>query len=90
MIKELGAQEGDAVLDSEIIFSWFQSLAVIPVEEAARLVSLPDWRSIPVETLLKLRHIKSALNTLSYISETEMVRKHPELNDWFLLRSRLP
>jgi hypothetical protein len=90
MIKELGDQEGDAVLDSEIIFSWFQSLAVIPIEEAARLVSLPDWRSIPVETLLKLRHIKSALNTLSYIAETGMVRKHPELNDWLMLRGRLP
>lgn len=90
MIKELGAQEGDAVLDSEIIFSWFQSLAVIPIEEIERLVSLSDRRIIPVETLLKLRHIKSALNTLASMDETGLVRKHPELNDWFLLRSRLP
>ncbi|NBD10525.1 hypothetical protein [Corallococcus silvisoli] len=90
MIRELGAQEGDAVLEPEVIFDWFQELASIPIEEAARIVSLQDWSLIPTALLLRLRYIKSALNTLVLISETGLVQKHPELNDWFQLRSRLP
>ncbi|MCP3168151.1 hypothetical protein LZ199_35200 [Myxococcus sp. QH3KD-4-1] len=90
MIKELGARDGDAVLDPDTIFRWFQDLAVFPLEEAARIVATPDWRTIPIETLLKLRYIKSALNTLSHISDSGVVQKHPELAEWLQLRSRLP
>lgn len=90
MIRELGTREGDAVLDSETIFAWFQSLATIPIEEAARLASSEDWSAIPVETLRKLRCIKHALNVLFLISETGVVQKHPELAGWLQLRSRLP
>jgi hypothetical protein len=90
MIRELGAREGDAVLDSEIIFAWFQRLATMPIAEAARLASSADWRTIPIETLLKLRSIKSALSVLSLIAETGVLQKHPELNGWLQLRSNLP
>ncbi|WP_232293467.1 hypothetical protein [Stigmatella aurantiaca] len=90
MIKELGAQEGDAVLDTDILFAWFQSLATLPIEEAARLVSSENWHTLPIETLLQLRRIKSALNLLSPLSETGIVQKHPELNGWLQLRSHLP
>jgi hypothetical protein len=89
MIREMGEREGDAVLDSEVIFAWFQGLATLPMEEAARLAS-EDWGGLSIETLLRLRRIKSALNVLSHIAETGVVRKHPELGGWLQLRSRLP
>ncbi|MFP2906708.1 hypothetical protein ACLESD_16935 [Pyxidicoccus sp. 3LFB2] len=90
MISELGAREGDAILDPEIIFGWFQRVATVPMEEAARLVENRDWGTLPIETLRRLRAIKNALNVLDAISETEVVRKHPELEGWLQLRSRLP
>ncbi|MBJ6760714.1 hypothetical protein JGU66_08055 [Myxococcaceae bacterium JPH2] len=90
MIRELGAQAGDAVLDPDFIVQWFHSLATIFLEEARRLVAVPNWPSLPVETLLTLRRIKNALNTLSFISESGVALRHPELNDWLRLRSRLP
>lgn len=90
MIRELGAKEGDAVLDPDIVFVWFQELAVFPIDEAARIVDQPDWRVIPTETLLKLRYIKSALNALAHIADSGVVQRHPELNDWLQLWSRLP
>jgi hypothetical protein len=90
LIVELGAREGDAVLDPETIVAWFRSLATVPIEEAARLTSSEDWRTIPIETLLKLRYIKSALNVVSLISGTGVVQKHPELENWLELRPRLP
>lgn len=90
MIRELGARDGDPVLDPEVIFEWFQGLATLPMEEATRWVALDDWRAIPVEMLLKLRSIKSALNVLALIPEAGLVRKHPELNAWLQVRTRLP
>lgn len=90
MINELGAREGDTVLDPEIIFGWFQRVAVVPLEEAARLVDTQDWSTLPIETLRELRSIKNALNVLSFLPETEGVRRHPELEGWLQLRSRLP
>jgi hypothetical protein len=90
LIVELGAREGDPVLDPEPIVAWFRSLATLAIEEAARLASSEDWRTIPIETLLKLRYMKSALNVISLISGTGVVQKHPELENWLQLRPRLP
>ncbi len=90
LIVELGARKGDAVLDPETIMRWFRSLAIVPIEEAARLASSEDWRATPIETLLKLRYIKSALNVVSLISGTGVVQKHPELENWLQLKPRLP
>ncbi len=90
LIVELGAREGDPILDPETIVAWFQSLATVPIEEAARLASSEDWRIIPTETLLKLRYIKSALNVVSLIYGAGGVWKHPELESWLQLRPRLP
>ncbi|MBN1208331.1 MAG: hypothetical protein JXB05_25955 [Myxococcaceae bacterium] len=90
LIVDLGPRDGDAVLDPETIVAWFRSLATVPIEEAARLLSSEDWRTIPIETLLKLRYIKSALNVVSLISGTGVVQKHPELENWLQLRPRLP
>lgn len=90
MIEELGAREGDAVLDPEIIHDWFLELADIPLEEAARIANLPDWNVVPTKMLLKLRYIKSALNTLSTIADSGVTQRHPELHVWLLLRERLP
>ncbi|WP_338870679.1 hypothetical protein [Myxococcus stipitatus] len=90
MIRELGAQESDAVLDPEYIFDWFQELAVISIEDATRMADAPDWKTMPTETLLKLRYLKSALNILAHIPESGLTKKHPELEDWLQLRSRLP
>jgi hypothetical protein len=92
LIMELGAREGDAVLDPEFIVAWFRSEATMPIEEAARLALAfrEEPRSVPIETLLKLRYIKSALNVVSLISERGVVQKHPELENWLQLRPRLP
>lgn len=90
LIAEFGAREDDAVLDPEPIVRWFRSLATMPIQEAARLVSSEDWRTLPMETLLKLRHIKSALNVISLMAETEVVRRNPELENWLQLKPRLP
>lgn len=90
LIVELGPREGDAVLDPETIVAWFRSLATVPIEEAARLASSQDWRTTPMEMLLKLRYIKSALNVVSLISEAGVVQKHPEVKNWLQLRPNLP
>jgi hypothetical protein len=90
LIVELGPREGDPVLDPETIVAWFQSLATMPIEEAARRVSSEDWRTMPIETLLKLRYIKSALNVVTLISGTGVVPRHPELENWLQLRPKLP
>ena len=90
LIAELGAQAGDAVLDPEIIAAWFQRVATLSVEEAVRLLSSTDLSTVPHDKLLALRDIKNALNTLSQIAETDVVRKHPELCGWLELRSQLP
>lgn len=90
LIVEIGAREGDSILDPETIVAWFRRLATVPIEEAARLASSEDWRTIPIEMLLKLRYIKSALNVVSLISGAGGVRKHPELESWLQLRPRLP
>jgi hypothetical protein len=90
LILELGVREGDTVLDPEIIVAWFRSLATMPIDEAARLVSSDDWRTIPIEALLELRYVKSALNVVSLISGTGIVQRHPELENWLQLRPRLP
>ncbi|MFY1830462.1 hypothetical protein ACN47A_31400 [Myxococcus fulvus] len=90
MIRELGALEGDAVLDPDVIHAWFQRLIVMSMDEAAKLLATPDWRTIPTQTLLQLRHMKSALNTLAHIADSGVVERHPELKDWLQFRSRLP
>ncbi|WP_426736292.1 hypothetical protein [Myxococcus faecalis] len=90
MIRELGAQEGHVVLDPDVIHTWFQGLIVMSMDEAANLLATPDWRTIPTQTLLQLRHMKSALNTLAHIADSGVVEKHPELKDWLQFRSRLP
>ncbi|NTX11377.1 hypothetical protein HUA74_08240 [Myxococcus sp. CA051A] len=90
LIEDLGAREGDAVLDPHIIAAWFQRIATMPLEEAVRLSSAPDLRTVPPEKLLALRDIKNALNILSRLAETDFVRNHPELHGWIQLRSQLP
>ncbi|XXF77727.1 hypothetical protein P2318_32465 [Myxococcaceae bacterium GXIMD 01537] len=89
MVRELGARDGDAVLDPEPIFEWFRGLATFSVEDAAQWVSR-DWVTLPPETLLRLRYVKSALNIVSHLPESAWAQKHPELGDWLGLRSRLP
>jgi len=68
---------GEGGLDPEVIMVWFRSLATLPTEQAAKMVSLADIRAIPHDKLLKLRDIK-------------VVRKHPELNGRLQRRSSLP
>ena len=89
MICEFGSREGDDVLDPEIIVAWFQRVATMSIEEAAR-ASSEDLHTLPIETLRKLRDIKNALNVVSLISGTGVMRKHRELESWFQLRPRLP
>lgn len=90
LIVELGPRRGDAVLDPETIVAWFSSLATVPIEDAARLASSENWRTLPIETLLQLRYIKSALNVVSLIAGTGVAQKHPALENWLQLRSKLP
>jgi hypothetical protein len=90
LIVELGPREEDAVLDPETIVAWFRRLAIVPLEEAARLASSENWRAIPIETLLMLRYIKSALNVVSLIAGTGILQKHPELEGWLELKPKLP
>ena len=90
LIGDLGAQEGDPVLDPKIVGTWFQRMATISVEEAVRLLSLKDLSTLPHDKLLKLRDIKNALNILSQIDETPLVQAQPELHGWLKLRSQLP
>ncbi|HSP81460.1 MAG TPA: hypothetical protein VLQ93_23280, partial [Myxococcaceae bacterium] len=89
MICELGSREGDAVLDPETIVAWFKSLVTMPIEEAARMSS-EDLRTIPIETIRKLRNLKYALNVVAAVSGTGVMQKHPELEGWLRLRRRLP
>ncbi|HSP78533.1 MAG TPA: hypothetical protein VLQ93_08400, partial [Myxococcaceae bacterium] len=91
MILELGSREGDTVLDPEIIVAWFKNLVTMPIEEVARMSS-EDLRTIPIETIRKLRNLKYALNVVDLVceSETGVVRKHPELEGWLQLRPRIP
>ncbi|MCP3104937.1 hypothetical protein LZ198_39335 [Myxococcus sp. K15C18031901] len=90
LIQELGAREGDELLDPEIIYAWFRSLATIPIDEAKRVISTPDWRTIPTDVLLQLRYTKTALSMLSTLSQSGVALNHPELEDWFPLREQLP
>ncbi|MCP3104935.1 hypothetical protein LZ198_39325 [Myxococcus sp. K15C18031901] len=90
MIRELGARTGDPVLDPEIIYAWFRSLATIPIDEAKRVISTPDWRTLPTDVLLQLRYTKTALGMLSTLSQAGVALNHPELEDWFPLREHLP
>ncbi|MDC0713098.1 hypothetical protein POL68_31840 [Stigmatella sp. ncwal1] len=90
LIGDLGAQESAPVLDPEVIVAWFQHMAIISVEEAVRLLSSKDLRTIPHDKLLKLRDIKNALSIISQLDETHVVQKHPELHRWLKLRSQLP
>ncbi|MCE9668373.1 DUF1456 family protein [Myxococcus stipitatus] len=90
MIRELGARAGDPVLDPETIYAWFQSLATIPLEEAARVIATPDWRTVPNDVLLQLRYAKTALGMLSTLAQAGVPLNHPGLGDWFRLRERLP
>jgi len=78
------------VTTGQALVAWFRSLATVPIEEAARLASSESWRTIPIETFLKMRYIKSALNVVSLISGTRVVQKHPELENWLQLRPKLP
>jgi hypothetical protein len=89
MIREFGSREGDDVLDSEIIVAWFQRIATMSIEDAAK-ASAVDLRTLPMEMLRKLRDIKNALNVVALVSEMGGVQKHPELESWLQLRTRLP
>jgi hypothetical protein len=89
MIREFGSREGDDVLDSEIITAWFQRIATLSIEEAAR-ASSEDLSTLPLELLRKLRDIKNALNVVALVAETGALQKHPELESWLQLRLGLP
>ncbi len=90
LIRDLGAQEGDPLLDPEVIVAWFRRMATLSVEDAGRLSSSTDLSTLPQDRLLKLRDLKNALNVLAQIAETRGVQKHPELQGWLRLRSKLP
>jgi hypothetical protein len=89
MIREFGSRQGDDVLDPESIVAWFQRVATLSMEDAAK-ASSEDLRTLPMEMLRKLRDIKNALNVVALVSETGGVRKHPEVEGWLQLRTRLP
>lgn len=89
MIREFGAREGGDVLDPEIIVAWFQGIATLSIEEAAR-ASSQDLHLLPMEVLRELRDIKNALNVVSLIAGADAVRRHPELERWLQLRPALP
>ncbi|PTL75796.1 hypothetical protein [Vitiosangium sp. GDMCC 1.1324] len=90
MICELGAREGDTVLDPAVIVAWFRRTATLSFEEVVQLVSPLDLRITPIDTIRKLRSIKNALNVLRSICKSGVLRKHPELIDWLRIRRRLP
>lgn len=90
LIEDLGAQEGHAILDPQIVAAWFLRIATMPLEEASRLSSSPDLHAVPADKLIALRDIKNALNILSRLAGTDFVRNHPELHGWIRLRSQLP
>ncbi|MCP3103034.1 hypothetical protein LZ198_29560 [Myxococcus sp. K15C18031901] len=89
MIRELGAQRGDPVLDPEVLVQWVRKCARISFDEASRLASM-DLRGVPIETVRELRNIKNSLSVLSNITETPRVRDDSALQEWLKLRDRLP
>jgi hypothetical protein len=90
LISDLGAQEGDPILDPGIIVAWFQRMATLSVEDAVRLLSSEELGAIPHDKLLKLRDIKNALNILSRIEGVRMVQAQTGLLEWLKIRSQLP
>ncbi|AEI64689.1 hypothetical protein LILAB_13920 [Corallococcus macrosporus] len=91
LISELGEREGDPVLDSEPIVAWAQRLTTFSMEEAAQWMAREDLRTVPIEKLLAMRRLKSALNTLAHaLPRTNVEQKHPELIPWLQFRARLP
>jgi len=89
MIRELGARQGDPVLDPDILVQWVRDCTQFSFEEVSRLAS-KDLRDIPIDTLRALRRIKHALGVLNNIIETPRVRDDAELQAWLRLRTRLP
>ncbi|MCP3059260.1 hypothetical protein LXT21_10790 [Myxococcus sp. K38C18041901] len=90
LIEDLGSRQGDTILDPEIVREWFQRVATLSPQDAQTLLASPDLQALPREKLLLLRDIKNALNILSRIAEPDLTRRHPELQDWLMLRARLP
>jgi hypothetical protein len=92
MIRELGAREGDTVLDPERVVAWFQRTATLSFEEAVRWCAVwaADPESVPLDMLRTLRAIKSTLRVLDFVSEAGALGHHPELTAWLRLGPQLP
>ncbi|MCP3104936.1 hypothetical protein LZ198_39330 [Myxococcus sp. K15C18031901] len=89
MIRELGAQQGNLVLDPDIVLRWVQKAIRLSLDEAERLLSM-DLRDLSLDQLLAFRDIKNALSVLSSITETPRIRDDSSLQAWLKLRDRLP
>ncbi len=90
MIMELGAREGDAILDPEFVAVWTLGFVTITLEEALRISSSPEhWKDLPPDKLLQVRRIKNALNVIELISDSGVLKKHPELEGWLRIKDRL-
>lgn len=76
------------IVDIKAITSWFCERT--PIERQDVIPLLGNWRSLPIQDILKLRQIKNRLSVIELLMQEGHLQEHPELRQWLAIKSCLP
>ena len=76
------------ILDIKAITTWFFEQTPIERQEVIQL--LRNWRSLPIQEILKLRQIKNRLSVIELLMEEGHLQEDHELRHWLAIKGCLP
>ncbi|MGJ7537989.1 hypothetical protein ACSFCA_33040 [Variovorax sp. ZT5R36] len=87
LIRKLGAEPGDPVLDIHTLASQFEEDLTLSITEASALAL--TWRTQDIAVIRELRGIKNQLGPFELL-DPQLLSEIPRVRDWLVIRSQLP
>ena len=76
------------VLDVNLILEWFWDNIKESQEDVEKKAA--NWKTLPIAEIRELRKLKNRLKVIAALSDTDKYVLDEKLNNWLVLRDRLP